>query len=413
VANVFQFVDWVAMESLRVLMNKCVVVQFANTDYNKEFDREFAIGETVRVKLPQRFYVTDGLQYTPQPINRIYTTVTCNQIFGIHFEWDSIEKALNMERGEEWIKREYIDPAMKQIANEIDSRFALWAYQNTSNLVGVLGVDPNSMTTFQKARQRLIEQACTPGEWGMLIPPAVNTSLVPALASNFNPTSEISRQYKDGSMGKMSGFDWYESVNLYRHTAGTQAGAVTVNGANQQGNTLAITCTAGDTFNVGDVFSIANVNAVNPVSRRVVTLATPKQFVVTAPFVGLGGGNAADVLQISPAIFPPGSQYQNVDALPVNGAALTPFPGTASPNGLTSMQGLALDRNAFAIVGVKLEIPKACEMSSYARDPESGISVAFVRMFDPIQRKMVNRFDVLLGFGNLYPDNCAVRLACA
>jgi hypothetical protein len=144
-----------------------------------------------------------------------------------------------------------------------------------------------------------------------------------------------------------------------------------------------------------------------------VTLATPKQFVVTAPFVGLGGGNAADVLQISPAIFPPGSQYQNVDSLPVNGAALTPFPGTAAPNGLTSMQGMALDRNAFAIVGVKLEIPKACEMSSYARDPESGISVAFVRMFDPIQRKMVNRFDVLLGFGNLYPDNCAVRIACA
>ena len=50
-------------------------------------------------------------------------------------------------------------------------------------------------------------------------------------------------------------------------------------------------------------------------------------------------------------------------------------------------------------------------MSSQARDPKTGISVAFVRMFDPVERKMVNRFDVLLGFGNLYPDNCAVRIA--
>jgi hypothetical protein len=99
-----------------------------------------------------------------------------------------------------------------------------------------------------------------------------------------------------------------------------------------------------------------------------------------------------------------------VDALPAIGATLTLYPGTTSPNGKAGINGLALNRDAFALVGVKLEIPKACEMSSQARDPKTGISVAFVRMFDPIERKMVNRFDVLLGFGNLYPDNCAVRV---
>jgi hypothetical protein len=49
-------------------------------------------------------------------------------------------------------------------------------------------------------------------------------------------------------------------------------------------------------------------------------------------------------------------------------------------------------------------------MASYARDPETGLSVSFLRMFDPIQRKWVNRFDVGMGFGLLYNDHCAVRV---
>lgn len=412
--NTFQFVDWVAAESLRVLKNSLVCAQFANHKYEKEYEKDFAVGETVRVKLPQRWLVTDGLAFQPQPINRIYTTVTVNQVFGIHFQVDSIERALKMERGREWFKEEYIDKLMAQLANDIDRRFAKFAYLNTSNVVGQLGVDPTSMTTFQQARQRLIEQGCPQsGEWGMLYPPSVGTSLIPALASFFNPTSEISKQYKQGSMGKMSGFDWYESVNLWRHTAGTiaTASAVTVAGASQQGSTLTINATAGDTFNAGDVFSINAVNAVNPMSRAVVSNTFQKEFVILQDLVAAGGG--VDVLNISPAIFGPGSQYQNVDALALNAAQLTLFPGTTSPNGKTSMQGLALTKDAFAIVGVPLEIPKACEWSSRATDPDTGISIALLEMFDPIERKKVTRADVLLGFGALYPDNAAVRLACS
>ena len=410
-ANTFQFVDWVAAESLRMLLNKLVYCQFATHKYEKEYEREYAVGETVRVKLPQRWLVTNGLAFQPQPINRIYTTISVNQIFGIHFQVDSVERALKMERGREWFKEEYIDKLMAKLANEIDRRFALFAMQNTSNIVGQLGVDPTSMTTFQQARQRLIEQGCPQDEeWGMIYPPSVGTSLIPALASFFNPTSEISRQYKRGSMGKMSGFDWYESVNGWRQVAGTQAGANTVNGANQQGSQLTITATAGDTYNQGDIFNLASVNAVNPENLANIS-NTLKQFVVTQSITCVGGG--VDVLNISPAIFGPGSQYQNVDSLPANSAAITSFPGTTAPSGKSSVQGMAITKDAFAMVGVPLEIPKACEWSSRATDPDTGISIAFLEMFDPIERKKVTRADVLMGFGALYPDNAAVRIACS
>jgi hypothetical protein len=414
-ANSFNYVDWLAMESLRLLLNKLQVAQFFNTSYNKEYTKEFAVGETVRVNFPQRFSIREGLAYSPQAINRQNTTVTVDQIFGVDFEWDSAEQALTMERGRDKIEKEYLDPAMAQIAQEIDSRCALWAKNNTPNIVGALGTDPTSFTTFNQARQRMVEYAgWTGAKRGMIIPPAVNTSLVAAAVQYFNPADAISKQYKEGSIGRNSGFDWYESMSLYTHTAGVwqTPASVTIAGSNQTGSSLLLNCTSGDTFIKGDVISIAAVKGVNPMTRRVVGGAATKQFVVTATTTA----SAATVtVPIYPAITGPGSPYQNVDALPLDTALVTLFPGTTAPSTgpKSGINGLALNQDAFALVGVKLETPKAVEMASQKRDPETGISVRFVRMFDPQQSKMVNRFDVLIGFGNLYADQCAVRVLSA
>ena len=403
------------MESLRILVNQLKVAGYMNTDYNKEYTREFAVGETVRVKLPQRFKTRDGLGYNPQALDRQYTSVTCNQIFGVDFEWDSVEKALKMERGEDAIRNEYLKPAMAAIANAIDSRAALFAYQNTNNIVGVLGTNPTSMTTFEQARERMVNLACPPGKKTLTVVPQVNTSMVPSLASFLNPSRNISDQYLEGFLGKLSGFDVWEDVNLYNHTAGTAgtAAPVTVVGAGQSGSAINITGTAAETFLKGDVISFDGVRMVNPQSYRVVG-AQDKQFVVTEDLTLTGG---TDVLNIEPAIVGPGlypaGQYENVNVLPAGSAVITLFPGTPAPQGLTGAQNLALHRDAFALVGVKLEVPKAVEMSSQQRDPETGIAVRFVRMFDPVQSRMINRFDVLMGFGVLYGDNCAVRMLSA
>lgn len=408
-ANTFQVVDWLTMEGLRSLVNKLAVAQYFNTDYNKEFTRDFAPGETVRVKLPQRFTVSSGLGYQPQPVNRLYTTVACDQIFGIHLEWDSIEAALKMERGREAVKREYLDPAMEQLSQEIDSRAAAWALANTNNVVGSLGTTPTSFDIYGQARARLIENACTPGKKGMIVTPQMMRTIVSNNLTTFNPQDEIAKAFREGYYGHAEGFEWDESMSLYSQTAGTWQNAVTVNTAPANGATqMVVNCTNGDTFNQNDVFSVLSVNNANPVTRR--STGTLKQFVITQSVVATGSTATIPFQCGTQGVQGPGSQYQNVDALPVAGASLTLFPGTTSPNGKSGMQGLAINRDAFALVGVKLEIPKACEMSSQARDPKTGISVAFVRMFDPIERKMVNRFDVLLGFGNLYPDNCAVRV---
>ena len=411
-ANTFTYVDWLSQESLRLLTNKLQVAQFFNTDYNKEFTQTFAVGDTVRVNYPQQFTpsTTNDLAYDPQAINRRTTTVTIDQVSKVHFEWNDLEAALKLERGREKIAKEYLEPAMATIAQDIDSRAALWAKNNANNIVGILGTDP---TTFQvmtgAARQRLIELACPPSnDKGMIISPSINTSLVGAAVALFNPASDISKQYKEGSIGRQGGFDWYESMSLYDHTAGTWAGAVTVTTTATSGaSTLALTCTTGDTFKKGDVISIANVYAVNPMTRRVTTRAQTKQFVVLADVTG---ASSAATISVSPTIYGPGSQYQNVDRLPTASDVVTLFPGTTSPSGKVGKNSLAIHRNAFALVSVKLEMPKAVEMSSQTRDPDTGITVRFVRAWDPQESKMTNRLECIYGFGNLYSDNCAVRV---
>jgi hypothetical protein len=171
-----------------------------------------------------------------------------------------------------------------------------------------------------------------------------------------------------------------------------------------------VTATAGDTFKVGDKFSILNVNRVNPMTRRVAGVAKARTFTITTAMTAVGAGNAADVLRILPAIYGPGSQYQNVDALPAAGAALTLWPGTTTPNGKVGTVGFALSKFAFAIVGGKLFLPTAVEEREQAQDPQTGIGVRKVRAWDPVRSMQINRLDSLMGLGNLYQSNGGVAI---
>ena len=410
-ANQFQYTDWFGQEALRRLTNKLTVTEYFNSEFSQNFSQNFAVGETVRIPFPQRFTTRNGLGYSPQPIDMRYTTATCNNVFGVDFEWDSVEKALKMPRPKDYLRENIINPAMDQIAQEIDSRAALFAYQNTSNIVGVLGTNPSSFTTIGQIRERMIQMAAGTKKKALLITPAVNTSMVAAAQQFFNDADEVSKQYREGSMGRNNGFDWYESMSLYSHTAGTWASAVTVNTAPANGDTsLVVNCTSGDTFKKGDVIGIDAVYPVNPMTRRTFGSSNTKQFVITQDTTASA---STATIYVYPAFEGPTSQYANVDALPLASAALTLFPGTTSPNGKHGMQNLALTADAFALVGVKLETPDAAEISVQKRDPASGLSVRFVKMFDPVQSKMVNRFDVAYGFGVLYGDNCSVRLLSA
>lgn len=411
-ANNFLNTQWVALKVLRLLLNKLVVAEYFNRSWEKEFQQEFAPGSQISVKFPQRFTVNDGMGYAPQGINRLQTPVNLDQWMQVSFEWDDYENAVKLERSEEELEEQYFEPAAAALAQECDSRCATWAANNASMTVGALGTDPTSVTTYYQARQRLEENAAgVLGKRCALISSSMMTSLGSNITTIFHPADEITKAWKDGVIGELGAAMFYESQSLQSHTAGTWAGAVTVNGANQSGTSLTVNFTAGDTVKVGDKFSIANVNLVNPMTRRIPGKAANKVFTITQDLTAVGGG--ADVINFLPPIYGPGSQYQNVDALPANSAAFTLWPGTTSPNGKVGTVGLSLTRQAFAIVGAKLYVPKSVEESGTAQDPDTGLSVRKVKAWDPVRSVQVNRMDSLFGLGNLYQDNGAVVIAGA
>lgn len=418
-ANTFEYADWLAMTALDELLNTLAAGQFFNTDYSKDFKKSFPVGDSIRVPYPDQGTIRNGLIYNPTAITRRHATIEFDEPFGSDFEWDDAEGALRAPRGRDKVEKEIIKPRMSLIAQEIESRLILHAYRNAAGVVGALGTNPSTYdATSGAARQLMKELACPDvGDKGIFVPPAVMRSVKTSNIALHNPVSDISKQFRTGIVQHADGFDWYESMSLYRHTAGTWQGAVTVTSTvtTDGTTTLALTCTTGDTFKVGDKFSIASVLPVNPKTKR--TFGTTAK-----TFTCLGNGSGADVtgassaatITFSPPMYGPNSTYQNVDALPQASAALTLWPGTTSPNGKAGIVGLALHRDAFALVGMELEEPKDSnvELFSQKRDPNSGLTVSFIRAFDPRARKRINRFDTWMAKGTFYNDSCAVAIAC-
>jgi hypothetical protein len=389
-----------------------VAAQF-NSDWESEFGKSFPVGSSAQIKFPQSWLVTDGLAYQEQGINRLVTTVNLDKIKGVHFGWDSYERLVKMERSEKELEESYLYPAGQALAQKVDSDAADWARLNTPNVVGALATNSTTLDFALAAEQILFAYACPQdADKYLCLSPGLMRSYVNANVTQFNPQKSISDMYRKGVQGDAAGWKWVRSNSLAQHTIGTAPShAVTVVGAGQSGSSLIITGTLNDTINPGDKFNIALVNAVNPATRAVNGLGL-KTFTYTGGVAfTLTGGN--DTIPIYPPIFGPGSQYQNVDALPGNTAALTFWPGTGTPSGKSGTVSLGLSKYAFAKAFGKFENPEAVEKAERAEDPETGASVAFVRAWDQYNRKMTNRFDMCYGFGNLRADYSSVAVAGA
>jgi hypothetical protein len=303
-------------------------------------------------------------------------------------------------------------PAMKKMRQEIDSRCANFAMLNTPNVVGILGTAPADFDAiYGAADERLTVLAGNYGDKTMLLGPGMARSLRKSAVSYFNPTDEIASMFRKGYIGEVTGFGQsYQSMSLYQSTSDLWQGTVEMTATmSADASSLGLTVTSGDTFTRGTPFQIADVYDVNPMTLR--STGSLKNFLVDVSITASAG---TVTVQIAPAIVGPGSPYQNVNAYPVAGADLTQYPGTVGANAGTKVgvNGLAIGRDAFALVGVKLQNPKAssAEIVSQAQDPDTGISVAFLRMFDPVSRKWINRFDTCYGLGKLWFDHAAVRV---
>jgi P22 coat protein - gene protein 5 len=401
-----QEITW---ESLEVLENELNVLPNFYRDLDQEFGKKGGkIGDTIYVRKPPRAVGRDGQAYQPEGMTDTQVPVTINQQSGVDFEFSSAEKFLSIDD----FRNRYLEPYMISLANKLDLRCALTAQQNTANGVGTPGTPPGLSSTdafyiYAQAGQRLQEEGFNlKPDPVAVITPAMRTAWLDFNKAFFNPTGDISKQWKTGQVSNALGYRWFIDQNMPTQVIGALGGTPAVVGGGQTGtsiNTNGWSDSIAGLLNIGDVISFANVFAVNPQSRQ--STGTLRNFVVQAPAASSGTGTST--LTILPAIVPSG-QFQNVTNSPAAGGLInvygTAAAGQSALSGLSSPQGLVWTKQAYAFVSFPGDVPEGVDMGMEDRSSDIGVSLRFVRIWDGYRDQWVNRFDVYYGVGILYME---------
>jgi len=396
VANSILTIDMITRKALEILENNLVITRNVNRQYDDSFAVNGAkIGSTLRIRLPDRALVTDGAALQVQDDAEQSTTLTVSTQKHIGVNFTTAELTLQLDDFAERV----LKPRISQLASSIDADVAN-AYKAIFNTVGTPGTSPATALVLLQAQQKLNESAAGMAPRYATVNPAANAGLVNGLSGFFNPTDTISKQFKNGMMGTgVLGFDEINmSQSIKVHTTGSRAGTILVNGAvsTQGQSTISIDGLTGatDTVTVGDVFTIANVFAVNPQTRE--STGSLQQFVVTAAQTGVS--NALANMAISPPIYTSTSALATVNSFPADNAAVT-FVGTAST---AYPQNMIYHKDAIAFATADLVLPTGVDMA--ARAVHNGISLRIIRDYDINNDRMPCRIDVLYGFSTIRPQ---------
>lgn len=361
------------------------------SDYNGK--NGYSAGDTIYVSKPARFIPQSAFDITStmQDIKEEKVALPLDIISTVGVNVDSLEFATEIELAN-MVKR-VVKPAVSSIAQDVERKMLEKATDAVANSVGTPGSTVFDTDLVLQAREKMNKFLCPKDdERFVLFDSTAGRSAVGARKGLFQSASEIAKQYKQGYVGMADGFNWLENELLNVHTNGNDVTGVAVNDAAVAtgATTLAIdglTNTTG-TVTKGQVFTIDGVFAVHPITKQAYPFL--QQFVITANATANGSGQVT--VSISPAIYSSASgALQNVSALPADNAALV-FMGSAST---AYTQNLAFHKNAFRMVSVPLVMPVKAEFA--AQETVDGITVAVIRDFDVLTRKMITRLDFLGG----------------
>lgn len=388
--------DIISLEALSIFENECNALKYTTRKFEALFGTHGGSNrsDTIRVRKPNQYTVRSGRTFSAQNIEDQYTTFAIDTQIGVDTEIYSDEFKQDLSSFSDQVIR----PQVVLLANEVD-KAVLVAAKQTHNVVGSPGTVPNALSTYLAAGVKLDQNACPrDGQRGMLIGPQMQADIVDALKGLYNNQSKVGDQYSTGEMARnVAGFNWFMDQNVSTHTIGVLGGSPLVNGASQTGSSLitdAWTATTG-AIAANDVFTIAGVYSVNPVSK--VSTGVLQQFRATAAATADGSGNMT--ISIDPPITVSGAK-QTVSGSPANNAVI----GVLGAASTVTAQGIAVHKSAIALGFAELPKPDGVDLSSTKTDKQLGISMRFVRWYDGDTDLWKSRFDLKYGVKVLRPE---------
>lgn len=388
--------DQITREALRILHEKLSFVRSINRQYDDSFAKSGAkIGDTLRIRMPVQYNVTNGATFVKQDSveQNISLSVTRRKHIGMGFTSNDLTMDIDN------FSKRFIEPAMSRLAAEVETDAIASATKLTFNQVGSAGTVPASLKTYLLGRAKLNQFLAPKDKRTQMVSSIQSAEIVEALKGLFNDQSEVSRQYKEGLMGRTAGADWVESESIYTHVNGTGTvtsavdATVAVDGTDQLA--LKSLGNAG-TVKAGTVLTVAGVYALHP-ETKVARNAVLQQFVVLEDVTADGTGDA--VVTVSPKMYYGATPRKNISAAP-QADAVVKFSGAASTG---YEQGLLFQEDAFTFATADLELPQAAGFKS--RQTYDGLSLRLVGDYDIADDESLYRIDILYGFGALRPEH--------
>lgn len=395
-ANTFLTPSVFAQEGLMLLENELVLGNVVHTDYSTEFQ---TVGDTISIRRPTQYLgQNDNLDITGyrEDITQGKTTISMNRTISIPVQIGAKDRTLSFDR----LSEDVIRPAVIRMKDRIENELS----QLYRQLYWYAGTPGTPLTTFDQLAQagaQMTEVAIPNSDRSAFHAPTTAAKLANEV-KNVYVTDKAKKAYEKAQVGFYAGFDNYETAYAPTHTAGVATGTPVVNGANQNVtydvakdswsqtlNTSGWTNSTTGILKAGDVFTIAGVNSVNPVSKA--DTGRLQTFVVMAD-ANSGASTGPAALTISPPIIASGA-YQTVTAAPAASAAITVVSGTAAAR---SKQSLLLAPKCFALVTRALDIPNGAGVKTSTKSGnKTVISVTEYVNGDTLAQTF--RFDILFG----------------
>ena len=378
----------VTREALRVLHQKLNFVGNIVREYDDSFAKSGArIGDSLKIRLPNQYVVRTGATLSTQDTTESSVTLQVATQKGVDLNFTSVDLTLSLD---DFSKR-ILDPAMAVLAANIEAD-ALSMYKDVWQSTWNGG----SAATYNLAldTRTILQRSLAPSnDRSALMDPRSMADVVKDTKSLFQDSTSLSKQFKEGYMGRAAGFDWMENTMIPSHTRGAADASYVCNTSTGiTSGTATITLSAGSGTSVaGDVFTIAGVFSVHPETK--VSTGILQQFVVVT------GGTTAQV--VSPTPITSGAT-QNITIVSAGASKAVVFLGTASTAVQTS---LLFQKEAFAFATADLLMPKGVDFA--AREVMDGVSMRIVRQYDISNDKFPTRLDVLYGYKTIRPQLAA------
>lgn len=355
-------------------------------------DKEFAqdgtaqAGSTRNIRVPGYGQWREGKVAAPGALNDTYIPVTVTQ-GGTDFIVTSEELALNIDDLQQVLR-----PRIATVISQLD--YELWQQIKKVALINGTGVTntlPTKVSAFNKAKAltHLVGGAPKDGQHAAVLHELAMASVIDGTSTVFNPTQEISRQYREGNMGYAAGMKWSTDRNAQTHIGGVWAGSPVMNGTTLDGATQFVTNTwtasPESTLNAGDVYTVDGVYAVDRVTKK--SLGILKQWCVATTVTSSGG--AMTIVNTEACIA--SGPNQNVDAVPLTSARVRPF----YASGAVAQESIVLHPDG--LVFATAVLPDMGQNCVRMKAPDLNLSIRVYEYTDGRTDEKLWRLDVLRG----------------